>query len=81
MKEHEASENVGYVVRKMHNYEMEPYQAELIIKPYMADPICAGILMARFESAIRTNQEVIRHAQNRNAALVDLRDRISGKPR
>ena len=81
MKEQEASENAGYVVRKMHNYEMEPYQAELIIKPYMSDPICIGVILARLEAAIRTNQESIRHAQNRNAALVDLRDRISGKPR
>lgn len=81
MKEHEASQNVGYVVRKMHNYEMEPYQAEPIIKPYMSDPVCAGVILARFEAAIRTNQEAIRHAHNRNAALVDLRDRISRKPR
>lgn len=77
MNDYDAAAAIGYVVRKMHVYEMDLPQAERLTKTFMADPVSAGVIMVRLEAAIRTNQEAIRHAQNRNAALMDLRDRIS----
>ena len=81
MNDYDAAAIAGDVVRKMHNYTMTPESGAEWCRPFMRDPALRSVIITRIDASVRTNQETIRQAQNRNADLVKLRDLVNAMGR